>query len=151
LNLIRLSYFTKLAKKTALMTDTCTVGKKVQFKSVWTVCVKEKCWDSLLSNNSTRVSNLPQLGVNFINDLHASFVQKSLSSFFLLTFWLWIFRANFLYKKCAHKMMMKLTTGVNFINISLYKVSLPKFRAYLIFNYSGALQIRDTPFSLSLI
>ncbi len=57
-------------------------------------------------------------GVNFINVLRAPFLYKSLwAAFFPLTFWLWIFGANFLCEKCARKMLMKLTTGVNFINI----------------------------------
>jgi len=61
---------------------------------------------------------------NFINILRVLFLYESAScSFSLVMFWLKhsfvIFGAKFLYKKCACKMLMKLTPGVNFINILL--------------------------------
>jgi len=56
-------------------------------------------------------------GFNFIKVLRLRFLYESAwCSFFLVTFWrihsFVIFGANFLYKKCACKTMMKLTPGV---------------------------------------
>jgi len=49
---------------------------------------------------------------------HTFLYKSKLSSFSLITFGFGIFGAKILYKKCACKMLMKLTPGVNFANIS---------------------------------
>jgi hypothetical protein len=59
------------------------------------------------------------LGVNFIKILCKPVLYKSvLHSFSLVTVWLCIFLAKeYRGKKAARKMLIKLTTSVNFINI----------------------------------
>jgi len=74
----------------------------------------------LLCEQKTRAKNVGEINTRYQfyqHFTHAFFEQKSLSSYFLLTFWFQIFGTNFLYKKCAGKMSMKLTTGINFTNI----------------------------------
>jgi hypothetical protein len=55
-------------------------------------------------------------GVNFINILHTCFLYKSkLISFSLITLGFAIFWRQNIGEKVTHKMLMKLTPGVNFI------------------------------------
>ncbi len=59
-------------------------------------------------------------GINFINLLRTPFCTKVFEQLFPLTFGLWIFGANFSYKNCLRKTLMKLTTVINFMNICLW-------------------------------
>ncbi len=58
-----------------------------------------------------------RMGVNFINILRAHFLHKSAShSFSLYILALAKVQKHFCTKKCARKMLMKLTTGLNFLD-----------------------------------
>jgi len=63
------------------------------------------------------------LGVNFIHILQVPFFYKSaLQSFSLIIVWLWFFGQKNIGAKATYKMSMKLTTGVNSINIFVFYV-----------------------------
>jgi hypothetical protein len=60
------------------------------------------------------------MGVNFTNILQAPFLCLSvLDSFLLITVWVCNFWLNEIGTKAAGEMLMKLTIGVDFINILL--------------------------------
>jgi hypothetical protein len=76
------------------------------------------CFPKDVETNKIKASRDPP-GVNFINVLRAPFSYKSiLGSFSLVTVKFETFRRKITGAKAAHKMLMKLTTGVNLINIS---------------------------------
>ncbi len=65
-----------------------------------------------------RRGRMSNSGFNFTKILHAAFTTKVLRKAFLcLHFRFELFLAQEYWHKCAHKMLVKLTTGVNFTNI----------------------------------
>jgi hypothetical protein len=61
------------------------------------------------------VAKASTAGVNFTNIFQAAFSYESfLCSFYVLTIWVCNFLAKGFWQKTAHKMLVKLTPGINF-------------------------------------
>ncbi len=113
-NLIHFNWFTNSSPE--------LTWRDVQHLVVWSSTI-----DSVLHNP----------GDNFINILRTTFFlfEGALHNFSLITIWLCNFWCKNIGKKAVHKMMMKLTTGFNFINI--YEcLSVQKCFAQLFSNYN---------------